>query len=77
MLQDEHQAIDLELTHLSIQNDNLKVDNASLLQRWIESKNEEASRMNDQFAREEAAVKAKSKSAKGRESDPTNGGASA
>lgn len=47
ILQDDHASLTLELNQLSIQNDDLKVDNSSLLQRWIESKNDEASRMNE------------------------------
>lgn len=37
---------------MTIQNENLKIDNSSLLQRWIESKNEEAARMNEAFLQE-------------------------
>ncbi|ORY54592.1 autophagy-related protein 16, partial [Leucosporidium creatinivorum] len=46
-LQDEHQSLNLELNQITIQNQDLKTDNASLLQRWIEAKNSEAERMND------------------------------
>jgi hypothetical protein len=60
ILQDDHASLDLELSQVTLQNENLKIDNASLLQRWIESKNEEAARMNEAFARETAKVKARS-----------------
>lgn len=42
---------------MTIQVQDLKTDNASLLQRWIEAKNSEAERMNDLFAAETKKVK--------------------
>ncbi|KAM0755499.1 autophagy protein 16 [Meredithblackwellia eburnea MCA 4105] len=47
ILQDDHASLELELSQVTQQNENLKIDNSSLLQRWLESKNEEASRMNE------------------------------
>ncbi|GAA5985898.1 hypothetical protein JCM10908_006325 [Rhodotorula pacifica] len=47
ILQDELHSLELELTHLELQNDNLKTDNAALLQRWIHAKTEEARKMNE------------------------------
>ncbi|BGP42083.1 hypothetical protein JCM10449v2_006085 [Rhodotorula kratochvilovae] len=47
ILQDEHTSLELELSQLELQNDNLKTDNAALLQRWLESKAAEADRMNE------------------------------
>ncbi|GAA5899835.1 hypothetical protein JCM6882_005448 [Rhodosporidiobolus microsporus] len=47
ILQDDHASLSLELSQLELQNDNLKTDNAALLQRWLESKAEEANRMNE------------------------------
>ncbi|GAA5882314.1 hypothetical protein JCM3774_005506 [Rhodotorula dairenensis] len=47
ILQDELHGLELELSQLEIQNDNLKTDNAALLQRWIHAKTEEARKMNE------------------------------
>lgn len=52
ILQDEHRSLELELAHLSKQNGELRTDNASLLQRWIEAKNQEVALMNEAFERE-------------------------
>lgn len=46
-MQDELHSLELELSQLEIQNDNLKTDNAALLQRWIHAKTEEARKMNE------------------------------
>ncbi|GAA6012234.1 hypothetical protein JCM10207_002772 [Rhodosporidiobolus poonsookiae] len=59
ILQDDHQSLSLELTQLELQNDNLKTDNAALLQRWLESKAEEANRMNEANAFLEEAKRLK------------------
>lgn len=40
-------SLELELSQLELQNDNLKTDNAALLQRWIHAKTEEARKMNE------------------------------
>ncbi|KAK4702632.1 hypothetical protein P7C70_g3588, partial [Phenoliferia sp. Uapishka_3] len=40
ILQDDHASLELELSQVTIQNENLKIDNSSLLQRWLETKNE-------------------------------------
>ncbi|KAL8284270.1 hypothetical protein RQP46_005019 [Phenoliferia psychrophenolica] len=47
ILQDDHASLELELSQVTLQNENLKTDNSSLLQRWLETKNEEAARMNE------------------------------
>ncbi|GAA5865244.1 hypothetical protein JCM8547_008328 [Rhodosporidiobolus lusitaniae] len=47
ILQDDHTALSLELSQLEIEHENVKTDNAALLQRWLESKAEEANRMNE------------------------------
>ncbi|KAK4057103.1 hypothetical protein OIO90_002003 [Microbotryomycetes sp. JL221] len=62
ILQDEIQSLELELEQLSLQNRNLKTDNASLLQRWLELKNQEASRMNDLFVSETTRLTSKASS---------------
>lgn len=53
ILQDEFNSLELELSQILIQNDNLKIDNSSLLQRWIESKNAEADKLNELNIKEE------------------------
>ncbi|KAK4052363.1 hypothetical protein OIV83_002165 [Microbotryomycetes sp. JL201] len=60
ILQDEIQSLELELDQLSIQNQNLKKDNAALLSRWLQAKNEEAARMNDLFVSESSKLSSKS-----------------
>lgn len=54
MLQDEISALSLELNQVELRNDDLKRDNASLLQRWLDRMNDEAEKMNDgnQFLQE-------------------------
>jgi hypothetical protein len=47
MLQDELSALSLELNQVELRNDNLKRDNASLLQRWLDRMNDEAEKMNE------------------------------
>lgn len=47
MLQDELSALSLELNQVEIRNDDLKRDNASLLQRWLDRMNDEAEKMNE------------------------------
>ncbi|GAA5837436.1 hypothetical protein JCM11251_002106 [Rhodosporidiobolus azoricus] len=47
ILQDDHSSLTLELSQLELQNADLRTDNASLLQRWLESKAEEVQRMNE------------------------------
>lgn len=47
MLQDELNTLSLELNQVEKRNDELGRDNAQLLQRWLDAKNEEAHRMND------------------------------
>lgn len=64
ILQDDHASLSLELSQVTLQNENLKIDNSSLLQRWIESKNEEAARMNDANNWIEEAARRKEKEAK-------------
>ncbi|KAM0790718.1 hypothetical protein ACM66B_004573 [Microbotryomycetes sp. NB124-2] len=59
ILQDEIQSLELELDQLSIQNRNLKTDNAALLSRWLQAKNDEASRMNELFVAESSKLSAK------------------
>lgn len=46
MLHDEIQSLNLELNQVTARNEVLKVDNASLLQRWLDHMNEAASKMN-------------------------------
>lgn len=46
LLHDEVHTLNLELNQVSARNDILKVDNASLLQRWLDHMNEVASKMN-------------------------------
>lgn len=54
MLQDEMATLTLELSQAEARNEDLKRDNASLLQRWLDRMNTEAERMNDgnQFLRD-------------------------
>lgn len=47
MLQDELSTLTLELSQAEARAENLKKDNASLLQRWLDRMNSEAERMND------------------------------
>jgi hypothetical protein len=47
MLQDELSALSLELNQVELRNDDLKRDNASLLQRWLDRMNDEAEKMNE------------------------------
>lgn len=47
ILQDELATLSLELSQIEARNEDLKKDNASLLQRWLDRMNEEAERMND------------------------------
>lgn len=61
ILQDDHASLDLELHQLTLQNKDLKTDNASLLQRWIAAKTDEAQQMNAAFEAESARVKGKNK----------------
>jgi len=46
VLHDEIQSLNLELNQVTSRNEVLKVDNASLLQRWLDHMNEAASKMN-------------------------------
>ncbi|KAF8307513.1 ATG16-domain-containing protein [Clavulina sp. PMI_390] len=46
VLHDEIQSLNLELNQVTIRNEALKVDNASLLQRWIDHQNDAAAKMN-------------------------------
>lgn len=46
MLHDEIQSLNLELNQVIVRNEALKVDNASLLQRWIDHQNDAAAKMN-------------------------------
>jgi autophagy-related protein 16 len=46
ILHDEIQSLNLELNQVTNRNESLKVDNASLLQRWLDHMNEAATRMN-------------------------------
>lgn len=54
LLQDELSALSLELNQVEIRNEDLKRDNASLLQRWLDRMNDEAEKMNEgnQFLQE-------------------------
>lgn len=56
-MQDDHASLELELHQLTLQNQDLKTDNASLLQRWIEAKTKEVERMNATFEQESALMK--------------------
>ncbi|SNX86670.1 uncharacterized protein MEPE_05379 [Melanopsichium pennsylvanicum] len=47
ILQDELTTLSLELSQIEARNENLKKDNANLLQRWLDRMNEEADKMND------------------------------
>ncbi|UZJ51282.1 hypothetical protein CBS101457_000602 [Exobasidium rhododendri] len=47
MLQDELSALSLELNQVELRNDDLRRDNASLLQRWLDRMNDEAEKMNE------------------------------
>ncbi|EPQ27237.1 uncharacterized protein PFL1_05160 [Pseudozyma flocculosa PF-1] len=47
ILQDEMVALSLELSQIESRNEDLKRDNASLLQRWLDKMNEEAEKMNE------------------------------
>lgn len=59
ILQDDHASLTLELTQLELRNEHLATDNAALLQRWLESKAEEAMRMNEANVFVEEAQRAK------------------
>ncbi|GAA5981021.1 hypothetical protein JCM11641_001432 [Rhodosporidiobolus odoratus] len=67
MLQDEYDSVYLELSQLEIQNQNLKIDNASLVDRWCKHKTEEADRMNEANALWEEAKRLKEEAEKIRE----------
>lgn len=47
ILQDELATLSLELSQIEARNQDLKKDNASLLQRWLDRMNEEAEKMNE------------------------------
>ncbi|EST08316.1 Autophagy-related protein 16 [Kalmanozyma brasiliensis GHG001] len=47
ILQDELATLSLELSQIETRNEDLKKDNASLLQRWLDRMNEEADKMNE------------------------------
>lgn len=47
VLQDELATLSLELSQIEARNEDLKKDNASLLQRWLDRMNEEAEKMNE------------------------------
>ncbi|CBQ69919.1 conserved hypothetical protein [Sporisorium reilianum SRZ2] len=47
ILQDELATLSLELSQIEARNQDLKKDNASLLQRWLDRMNEEADKMNE------------------------------
>ena len=47
ILQDELATLSLELSQIEARNQDLKKDNASLLQRWLDRMNEEAGKMNE------------------------------
>ena len=59
LLQDELSALSLELNQVEIRNEDLKRDNANLLQRWLDRMNDEAEKMNEgnQFLQEVDHVK--------------------
>ncbi|GAA6020756.1 hypothetical protein JCM8202_004567 [Rhodotorula sphaerocarpa] len=65
ILQDELGSLELELSQLELQNDNLKTDNAALLQRWIAAKTDEARRMNEANAFLEEAKRIRAECAQG------------
>jgi len=46
LLHDEVQSLNLELNQVTARNEALSVDNASLLQRWLDHMNETATKMN-------------------------------
>ncbi|PWN43845.1 autophagy protein 16 [Ceraceosorus guamensis] len=52
MLQDELTGLTLELNQIEIRNEDLKRDNANLLQRWLDRMNDEVDRMNTSTERE-------------------------
>ncbi|SDA05752.1 BZ3501_MvSof-1269-A2-R1_Chr5-2g07705 [Microbotryum saponariae] len=62
ILQDDLSALELELNQVTKQNKDLKTDNAGLLQRWLEAKNDEARRMNELFSTETTRAKGMSSS---------------
>ncbi len=64
LLQDELNMLNLELGQVEMRNDALRRDNASLLQRWLDRMNAEASGMNEanRLAEEQAARKKKEQS---------------
>lgn len=74
ILQDELHSIELELSQLELQNDNLKTDNASLLQRWIAAKTEEARMMNEANAFLEEAKRIRAEIGLGKRKDPKRRG---
>lgn len=47
MLQDELRTLSLELNQVEARNDDLKRDNASLLQRWLDRARDEADKVNE------------------------------
>ncbi|SPO31241.1 uncharacterized protein UTRI_05952_B [Ustilago trichophora] len=47
ILQDELATLSLELSQIEARNEDLKKDNANLLQRWLDRMNEEADKMNE------------------------------
>lgn len=47
MLQDELRTLSLELNQVEGRNDDLKRDNAALLQRWLDRAREEAEKVNE------------------------------
>lgn len=47
ILQDELATLSLELSQIEARNEDLRKDNASLLQRWLDRMNEEADKMNE------------------------------
>jgi chromosome segregation ATPase len=67
-LQDELATLTLEYTQLERRNDDLRKDNAELVKRWLERKNDEATKMNSSFDEESKRIKAKEKE---REKEPT------
>ncbi|CEH18465.1 AUTOPHAGIC-RELATED PROTEIN 16.2 [Ceraceosorus bombacis] len=52
MLQDELTGLTLELNQIEMRNEDLKRDNANLLQRWLDRMNDEVDRMNTSTERE-------------------------
>ncbi|PWN37426.1 autophagy protein 16 [Meira miltonrushii] len=71
LLQDELSALSLELNQVEIRNEDLKRDNASLLQRWLDRMNDEAEKMNEgnQFLQEVDHVKRKATGAENASED--------